>query len=74
MPVDIIRKAVEEHEECMKSLNDARIQKQPKHTGTGKTSRPKNPREIPSNVSAFQKVQQVESEDRETSQILKEEG
>ena len=74
MPVDIIRKAAEEHEECMKSLNDARMQKQPKHTETRKTSRPKNPREIPSNASAFQKVQQVESEDREASKILKEKG
>ena len=73
-PVDIIRKAAEEHEECMKSLDDARMQKQPKHTGTGKTSRPKNPREIPSNASAFQKVQQVESEDHETSQILRGKG
>ena len=63
MPVDIIRKAAEEHEECMKSLDDARMQKQPKHIGTGKTSRPKNPGEITSNASAFQKVQQVESED-----------
>ena len=36
MPVDIIRKAAEEHEDCMKSLSVARMQKQPKHTGTGK--------------------------------------
>ena len=26
MPVDIIRKVSEEHEECMKSVNDVRIQ------------------------------------------------
>ena len=71
MPVDIIRKAAEGHEECMKSLEDARMQKQPKHTGTGKTSKPKNPREIPPNASA---VQQVESKDCKTSQILKEKG
>ena len=39
MPVDIIRKASEEHEECMKSLDDIRIQKQLKHTGIGKSSK-----------------------------------
>ena len=57
MPVDIIRKAAEEHEECMKGLYDTKMQKQPKHTGTGKTSKPKNPGKIPSNAPAFQKVQ-----------------
>ena len=29
MPADIIRKVSEEHKECMKSLDDIRIQKQP---------------------------------------------
>ena len=42
MPVDIIRKASEEHEECMKSLDDVRIQKQPKHMGIGKSSKQKD--------------------------------
>ena len=40
MPVDI-RKASEKHEECMKSLDDVRMQRHPKHTGVGKTSQPK---------------------------------
>ena len=31
MPVDIIRIASEEHEECMKSLDDVRAQRQTKH-------------------------------------------
>ena len=74
MPVDIIRKAAKEHKECMKNLDDSRMQKQPKRKGTGKTPRPKNPREIPSNASVFQKVQLVLSEDCETSQILKGKG
>ena len=39
MPVDIIRKAVEEHEECIKSIDDAKNRSQVKHIGTGKTSK-----------------------------------
>ena len=42
MPVDIIRKASEEHKECMKSLDDVRIQKQPNHTAIGKSSKQKD--------------------------------
>ena len=41
MPVDIIRTAAEEHEECMKSLDDVKAQRQTKHIGVGKTSKPK---------------------------------
>ena len=33
MPVDVIRKAAEEHEECMRSINDAKSRVQVKHIG-----------------------------------------
>ena len=59
MPVDIIRKASEEHEECMKSLDCVRMQQQPKHTGVGKTSQPKVPNNIQSTISAFQQIPQT---------------
>ena len=48
MPVDNIRKVSEEHKECMKSLDDVRMQQQPKHTGVRKTSQPKAPINIQS--------------------------
>ena len=54
MPVDIIRKVSEKYEEWIKSLDDVRMQQQPKHTGVGKTSQPKAPNNIQSTSSAFQ--------------------
>ena len=74
MPVDIIRKASEEHEECMKSLDDDRIQKQPKDMGVGKSSKQKDQTKIPSVTSAFQRVPPTVTEDHESSLILKERG
>ena len=74
MPVDIIRKVSEEQEECIKSLDDVRMQKQPKNTGVGKTSQPKAPNNIQSTSSAFQQIPQVTGEDHEASPILKERG
>ena len=74
MAVDIIRKVSEEHEECMKSLDDARMQQQPKHTGVGKTSQPKAPNNIQSISSAFQWVPQATGEDCAAPLILKERG
>ena len=74
MPVDIIKKASEEHEECMKSLDDVRIQKQLKHTGVGKSSKQKDQTKILSVTSAFQRVPPTVTEDHEDSQILKERG
>ena len=74
MPVDIIRKTSEEHEECTKSLDDVRIQKQPKHMGVGKSSKQKNQTKIPSVTSAFQRVPPTVIEDHESLQILKERG
>ena len=65
MPVDIIRTAAEEHEECMKSLDDMKAQRQTKHIGVGKTSKPKS-------FSAFQRVVPNISKDREASPVLKE--
>ena len=74
MPVDIIRKASEEHKECMKSLDDVRMQQQPKHTGVGKTSQPKVPNNIQSTNSAFQWIPQATAKDHEASLILKDRG
>ena len=74
MPVDIIRKASEEHEECMKSLDDVRIQKQLKHTGVGKSSKQKDQTKIPSVTSAFQRVPPTVTKDHEYSLILKKRG
>ena len=54
MPVDIIRKAAEEHEECMKSIDDAKNRSQVKHTGIGKMS--ERISKIPSVMSAFNMV------------------
>ena len=41
MLVDIIRTAAEEHEECIKSLDDVKAQRQIKHIGAQKISKPK---------------------------------
>ena len=72
MPVDIIRKASEEHKECMESVDDVRMQQKPKHTGVGKTSQPKAPNNIQSTSSAFQQIAQAMGESCEASPILKE--
>ena len=72
MPVDIIRKVAEEHEECMKSIDDARSRKQLKHIGMGKMS--KGLDKIPSVTSAFQRVQPSASEGCKASPLLKERG
>ena len=72
IPVDIITKVVEEHEECMVSIDDARSKKQLKHIGMGKTS--KGLDKIPSVTSAFQRVQPPASEGHEASPLLKERG
>ena len=74
MPVDIIRTAAEEHEECMKSLDDVKAQRQTRHIGVGKMSKPKSQNVIPSTVSAFQRVVPNISEDWEASPVLKEKG
>ena len=74
MPVDIIRTAAEEHEECMKSLDDVKAQRQTKHTGVGKMSKPKSQNVIPSTVSAFQRVVPNMSKDWEALPVSKEKG
>ena len=74
MLVDIIRTAAEEHEECMKSLDDVKAQRQTKHIGVGKTSKPKSQNVIPSTVSAFQRVIPNTNEDWEALPVLKEKG
>ena len=75
MLVDIIRIAAEEHEECMKSLDDVKAQRQTKHRGVEKTSKPKSQNVIPSTVSAFQMViPNISKEWWEASPVLKEKG
>ena len=74
MPVDIIRKATEEQEECMKSLDDVRIQKQLKRMGIGKSSKQKDQTKIPSVTSAFQRVPPTVTKDHKSLLILKERG
>ena len=74
MPVDIIKTASEEHEECMKTLDDVRAQRQTKHIVVGKTSKPKGQKEISLTASAFQKVTPTTNEDHEASPVLKEKG
>ena len=73
MPVDIIRTAAKEHEECMKSLDDVKAHRQI-NTGFGKMSKPKSQHVIPSTVSAFQRVAPNISEDQEALPVLKEKG
>ena len=72
MPVDIIRKAAEEHEECMKSIDDAKNRSQVKHIGIGKTSERIDI--IPSVTSAFHRVPPSMSKGRKASPFLKERG
>ena len=69
--VDIISMVAEEHEECMKSLDDMKAQRQTKHIGVGKMSKPKSHNVIPSTVSAFQRVVPNISETGKLHQFLK---
>ena len=72
MPVDVIRKGVEEHEECMRNIDVAKSRVQVKHIGMGITS--KRIDKIPSVTSAFQGVPPSTSEGHEASPLLKERG
>ena len=72
MPINIIKKAAEEHEECMMSIDDARGRQQIKHIGMGKTSKGTN--NIPLMTSAFQRVHPSMSEGHEVSLVIKERG
>ena len=72
MPVDIIRKAAEEHKECIKNIDDVRNRSQIKHIGIGKTS--ERISKIPSVTSAFNKVMLSMSEGREALPVLREKG
>ena len=72
MPVDIIRKAAEEHKECIKNIDDVRNRSQIKHNGMGKTS--ERISQIPSVTSAFNRVMPSMSEGCEASPVLKEKG
>ena len=72
MPVKIIKKAAEEQEECMMSIDDARRRQRIKHIGIRKTSKGKN--NIPSTTSAFQRVHPSMSEGCEASPVVKERG
>ena len=58
-----IKKAAEEHEVCMMSIDDARSRQQIKHIGIRKTSKGTN--NIPSMTSAFQRVHPSTSKGRE---------
>ena len=72
MPVGIIRKAAEEHEECMKSIDDAKNRSQVKHIAIGKTSERID--RVPSVTSAFNRVPPSTSEGCEALPFLKERG
>ena len=72
MPVDIIRKPAEEHDECIKNIDDVRNRSQIKHIGIGKTS--ERISKIPSVMSAFNRVTPSMSEGRKASPVLKEKG
>ena len=72
MPAKIIKKAVEEHEVCMMSIDDARSRQQIKHIGIRKTSKGMN--NTPSMTSAFQRVHPSKSKGHEASPIIKERG
>ena len=72
MHVKIIKKAAEEHEECMMSIDDARSRQQIKHIGIGRTSKGTN--NIPSMTSAFQRVHPSMSKGHEASPVIKERG
>ena len=71
MLVDIIRTTSEEHEECMKSLDDVRAQRQRKHIGVGKMSKSKGQKKISSTTSVFQKITLTTNENCEASPVLK---
>ena len=70
MLVDIIRTAAKELEECMKSLDDMKAQRQTKHIG----DKTKSHNVIPSTVSAFQMVVPNISEDWEALPVLFKKG
>ena len=70
MPVKIIKKAAEEHKECMMSIDDARSRQQIKHIGIGKTSKGMN--NIPLMTSAFQRVHPSMREGHKVSPAIKE--
>ena len=72
MSVDIIRKVAEEHEECMKNIDDAKNRSQVKHIGIGKTSERIDI--IPSVTSAFHRVPPSMSKGCKASPFLKERG
>ena len=72
MPAKIIKKAAEEHNICMMSIDDARSRQQIKHVGIRKTSKGMN--NIPLTTSAFQRVYPSMSEVREASPRVKERG
>ena len=72
MPVDIIKKAAEGHEECMKSIDDTKNRSQVKHIGIGKTSERID--RIPSVTSAFNRVPPSTSKGHEALPFLKERG
>ena len=72
MPIKIIKKVAEEHEECMMSIDDARSRQQIKHIGIGKTSKGMN--NIPLMTSALQRVHPPTSEGCEKSPMVKERG
>ena len=64
------KKAAEEHEECMMSIDDVRSRQQIKHRGIGKTSKRTN--NIPSMTSAFQRIHPSMSEGCKASPVIKE--
>ena len=72
MPVKIVKRAAEEHEVCMMSMDDARSRQQIKHIGIGKTSKGMN--NIQSMTSAFQRVRSSMSKGCEASPVIKEKG
>ena len=72
MPEKIIKKAAEEHEVCMISIDDARSRQQIKHVGIRKTSKGMN--NIPLTTSAFQRVYPSMSKGCEASPRVKERG
>ena len=68
--MDIIRRAAEEHEECMKNIDEAKNRSQVKHIGIGKTS--KRTSKIPSVMSAFSRVMPWMSEGCKALPVIKE--
>ena len=72
MPVDIIRKAADKHEECMKSIDNTKNRSQVKHIGIGETF--KRIDRISSVTSAFDRVPPSTSKRCKASPFLKERG